>query len=164
MSLQPRILVAAAVTFVLGTIPGPVKAQRPSLFEGIWELSTEESTFGPDGGPQSQIRYYEDREDGVVHATFEGTDAAGDSTFTQYAAKHDGMPYPMVVEAGTLRQSIAFTPIDTFASDWIIRVGDEVVARGTSRISLDGRTYTQTTRDFATGEATSFLVFHRRPR
>lgn len=164
MSSHVRTLLSVSVALALAVIPADAVAQRPSLFEGIWVLNPAQSTFGPEGEPQRQIRYYEDRGDGVIHATFEGTDAAGDSTFTQYAAKHDGLPYPMVVEDGTLRQSIAFTPIDTFASDWIIRVGDEVVARGTSRISLDGRTYTVTTRDFATGEAVSVLVFQRRSR
>ena len=162
---SPYRLFAAVVlaATVAGVSAVEVRAQRPNLFEGIWDLDRDASTFGPDGGPRSQVRYYENRGDGVVLATFEGVDADGDSTFVQYAAKHDGLPYPMVVTAGTLRQSIALTPLDTFASDWVIRVGDEVVSRGTSRISLDGRTYTVTTRDMATGEAVAVLVFRRRP-
>lgn len=159
---RPFVIAVLAIAFALASTVD-ARAQRPNLFEGIWDLDREASTFGPDGGPRSQVRYYENRGDGVVLATFEGVDAEGDSTFTQYAAKHDGLPYPMVVTAGTLRQSIALTPLDTFASDWVIRVGDEVVSRGTSRISLDGRTYTVTTRDMATGEAEAVLVFERRP-
>lgn len=164
MSSMPRSFIVAVLGTALALVSAvEVSAQRPNLFEGIWDLNREASTFGPDGGPRNQVRYYENRGDGVVLATFEGIDAEGDSTFTQYAAKHDGLPYPMVVTAGTLRQSIALTPLDTFASDWVIRIGDEVVSRGTSRISLDGRTYTVTARDLATGNAETVLVFQRRP-
>lgn len=98
----------------------------------------------------------------MVHATFEGVDAEGNPTFTQYAARHDGRPYPMVVQDGTLRQSIEFEQIDAFSSDWIIRVDRAIVATGNSSVSLDGQTYTVRARSVGPAAVETISVYERR--
>jgi len=157
-----RTIVFAGCVAMLTLLPTRAQAQTAGLFDGIWDLDRAASTFGPNGGPRSEIRYYEDRGGGVVLATFEGVDAQGDSTFTQYAAKHDGKPYPMVTSSGTLRQTIAFTKIDAFASDWTVRVDRQVVATGTSSVSLDGGTYTVRSKGVDPGAAETVAVYRRR--
>ena len=82
------------IPIAVGLVPTDAQAQEASRIAGTFVLNRAASMFGPDGGAQRMVRTYEDRGDGVVHATFEGVGAAGNPTFTQYAAKHDGKEYP----------------------------------------------------------------------
>ena len=153
------LVVAIAGTVGLG--PSDTQAQEASRIAGTFVLNLEASTFGPGGAPRRAVRTYEDRGDGLVHATCEGVSAAGTSTFTQYAAKHDGREYPQLNRGAQGVSTIALTPIDAYSSSWVIRLDGEVTARGVSAISRDGRTYTQTSRGVAPGSPESVQVFDR---
>lgn len=161
MRAHRRTLLIATIAGIVGLVPGEARAQEASRIAGTFVLNPQASTFGPAGAPRSAVRTYEDRGDGLVHATFEGVDASGNRTFTQYAAKHDGKEYPQLVRGAEGASTIALTRIDAYSSNWVIRVDGEVAARGTSAISRDGRTYTQTARGVVAGAPETVQVFVR---
>jgi hypothetical protein len=162
MQAHLRNLFIVTIALALGLVPSDAQTQEVSRIVGTFVLNREKSTFGPNGGAQSAVRTYEDRGDGLVHATFEGVSATGEPTFTQYAAKHDGKEYPQLVRGATGASTIALTPVDAYSSNWVIRLDGVVTARGTSSISRDGQTYTQVARGAAAGAVETIQVFDRR--
>lgn len=160
-----RPVIAFLVLTIAGTVglgASEARAQEAHRIAGTFVLNPAASTFGPAGAPQSSVRTYEDRGDGLVHATFEGVSAAGNATLTQYAAKHDGKEYPQLNRGAQSASTIALTRIDAYSSSWVIRTDGEVTSTGVSSISRDGRTYTQTARGAAPGSPETVQVFERR--
>ena len=98
----------------------------------------------------------------MVHATFEGVDAAGNPTFTQYAAKHDGKEYPWLLRGADGAGTITLTRVDAYSSTWVVRVDGVVTARGESAITRDGQTYTKTSVSVGSDVLELVQMFDRR--
>ena len=162
MHAHLRTLLVGTISVAVGFAPTDARAQEASRIAGTFVLNRAGSMFGPDGGAQRMVRSYEDRGDGVVHATFEGVDAAGDPTFTQYAAKHDGQEYPWLLRGAEGAGTIALTRVDAYSSTWVVRIDGEVTARGESAITRDGRIYTQTSRGVGPDAPEVVQMFDRR--
>jgi hypothetical protein len=131
----------AAVACV-GLVPG-VHAQAPNATIGKWKLNVEKS---PDLLPtESQIvfRTFEDRGGGLVLATVEGLNQAGEATFSQYAVKHDGQYYPYQTRGAQTANSIAYMPTDNPRHyEWFIKVDGAQGTYGATTVSDDGMTMT----------------------
>lgn len=70
---------------------------------GTWEMNAERSTFLPDRQLRTEVRRFEEREDGFILFTLSLVDAAGHPGFTQAAFKLDGRGYPIFTQ-GSLAQ------------------------------------------------------------
>ena len=162
MHTHLRTLMVGTIPVMMGLVPTDAQAQEASRIAGTFVLNRAASMFGPDGGARRMVRTYEDRGDGVVHATFEGVNAAGNPTFTQYAAKHDSQEYPWLLRGAEGAGTIALTRVDAYSSTWMVRVDGEVTARGESAISRDGQTYTQTSRGVGSDALEVVQMFDRR--
>ncbi len=162
MNTHFRAAMVVTISVACGLVPTDTRAQEANRIAGTFVLDRAASMFGPDGGARRMVRMYEDRGDGVVHATFEGINAAGEPTFTQYAAKHDGKEYPWLLRGAGGAGTIALTRVDAYSSTWVVRVDGVVTARGESAITRDGQTYTQTSRGVAAGALELVQMFNRR--
>lgn len=162
MHTHLRWLIVVSTAFAAGLVPTDARAQEANRIAGTFVLNRAASMFGPDGGARRMVRTYEDRGDGLVHATFEGVDAAGNLTFTQYVARHDGKEYPWLLRGAEGAGTIALTRVDAYSSTWVVRVDGEVTARGESAITRDGQTYTQTSRGVASDALEVVQMFNRR--
>ena len=159
MHAHLRTLVVIAIAVAVGLVPTDAQAQEVSRIVGTWVLNRAASTFGPNRGPRRLVLTYEDRGDGMVHATFRGVDARGNVTRTTYTARHDGTNYRRQVTGARGYRTIALTRVDAYSSNWVTTVDGAVTATGTSAVSTDGQTYTQTT---IGAPGRSVLVFDRR--
>ena len=162
MNTHLRAAMVVTISVACGLVPADARAQEASRIAGTFVLDRAASMFGPDGGARRMVRTYEDRGDGVVHATFEGINAAGEPTFTQYSAKHDGKEYPWLLRGAGGAGTIALTRVDAYSSTWVVRVDGVVAARGESAITRDGQTYTQTSRGVGSDALELVQMFNRR--
>ena len=136
---------------VLGTAAIGVSAQTPaaSPLVGTWKFNPQKSKMQNSLPPRSMTRVYQDRGGGVLIMQQELVDAAGWKTLSLYVAKEDGADYPLVVSGADAIPAgwISFKRVDATTTEQIERtVGAEgrVRARGTRKMSADGRTMTLT--------------------
>ena len=137
---------------VLGTAAMGVSAQAPaaSPLVGTWKFNPQKSKMQNTLPPRSMTRVYQDRGGGVVIMQQELVDAAGWRTVSMYVAKEDGADYPLVVSGADAIPAgwIAFKRVDATTTEQTERTaagdGSRVRARGTRKMSADGRTMTLT--------------------
>ena len=146
-----RVAVLAGALLVLGTAAMNVSAQAPaaSPLVGTWKFNPQKSKMQNSLPPRSMTRVYQDRGGGVVIMQQELVDAAGWKTVSLYVAKEDGADYPLVVSGADAIPAgwIAFKRVDATTTEQTERTagdGGRVRARGTRRMSADGRTMTLT--------------------
>jgi hypothetical protein len=150
---------------------GPIK---PNL--GTWTLNLGKSK--PEAWvAKSQTRVYEEREGGLLHARYEGTDASGNPTFVEFEARLDGKPYPYAVRGGSLTYTVVLKPVDdhsfafevkaTFAQPFLDRNGTAHEGRmawtGTHTVAADGKTFTDSYKtDWHGDPSRAVLVFEKK--
>ena len=168
-----RLVDIIAIAVAVGLVPTDAQGQEISRIAGTWIFDLSESTCFVGSCPLRTI-VFQDRGEGEVRAEFR----AGAGSRGSYTATHDGENYR--VSGGFLLQflrggfrqpepssrsapgglyTIAFTPVDAFTSDWVLRNDGAVSTTGTSTVSRDGQTYTQIVYPGGIVQ-----VFHRRPQ
>lgn len=166
--------VAAAVflgcAFAARAGDGPIK---PNV--GTWSLNLGKSKTEA-WVAKSQSRAYEEREGGLLHARYEGTDASGKPTFVEFEVRLDGKPYPYAVRGGPLTYTITLKPVDDrsfafevtakFAQPFVDRNGTVHEGRlawtGTHSVAADGRSFSDSYKTDWQGEPSrAVLVFDR---
>ena len=132
----------AAVACV-GLVPG-VLAQAPNATIGKWKLNVEKSPGRSPTASQIQFRTFEDRGGGLILATVEGINQAGDPTrFRQYAVKHDGQYYPDQAHGRETFNTIMYMKTDNPRHyEWFVKVDGNLTNSGTTTVSEDGQTMT----------------------
>ena len=80
---------------------------------GTWKLNLAKSTT-EEWTPRSETRVYEDWGGGLLKAHFEGTDAQGKPTLSEYVVRFDGKEYPYlrVLPASAVETTESFTRVD----------------------------------------------------
>jgi len=138
--MQSRLSVVALALFCSVTAQAVTTrshAKNPIL--GTWHLNVAKSTFEGVPALKSQTRTYEDLGCGIVHAKFEGIDAAGKRTFTEFAARYDGKDYPRVTRGSQTAGTIALKKIGDRASEFTYKEDGKVTISGTRTTSADGK-------------------------
>jgi hypothetical protein len=100
---------------------------------------------------------------GIVPAKFEGVDAEGKRTFTEFVARYDGKDYPRVTRGSQTAGTIALAKTGDRSSEFTYKEDGKVTITGTRMISTDGKIstvkYTGTNTDGKSVSAT--LVFDK---
>jgi hypothetical protein len=148
---------------VIGTLilacTSAIRAQSPvkNPFIGSWKLNLERSKI--QGAPPRNyvsMRQYTDSGDGwMFHKSISSYDGGGDFTFP--AARYDGKEYPVYTSAtlgafltaGTKpARTVSFKLVDAHTLEYTDRQEGEIVAAGASVVSDDGKSLTETNRNF----------------
>jgi len=143
----------------------PAPAANPFL--GIWKLNYEKSTVAAPAPGTVRMRKYEDRGDGLIlHTVVTGGPNTVDFLFT--ACRWDGKEYPVYasrtlaefMDKGTKPpRTVAITLKDTHSIVWMDRVNGRVAVTGVNQVSEDGKTMTESTKQFdRDGKQTSSSV------
>jgi len=143
---------------------------QPHPIIGTWEMNAERSTFVPGRELRTEVRRFEEREDGFILFTLALIDADGDPGFTQAAFKLDGRGYPIFTQ-GSLAQFL-MTGSESGRRVWLATDPNTLENRlengqpglvFTHSVSPDGRTMVGTmTGTNAQGQTfTERLVFER---
>jgi hypothetical protein len=144
--MKARSIVVAAALCTFGILAvskaASLRVSKPML--GTWTLNVAKSKFEGVPAPKSQTRVYEDWGGGIVHARFEGIDADGKPTLTEFAARYDGRDYPRVVRGSQTAGTIALKRIDDLRTDFTQKEDGRVTITGTRIISPDRKTTTIT--------------------
>jgi len=119
-------------------------SQTADPFIGTWKLNVEQSTFDPGPAPRDLTCTYEDRGDGVILFTANGTDAQGNRTFIQWAFKRDGKDYPSLMLGAKAPGSISVKRVDAYTDEHIGKTDGEISSTFHVTISEDGKTMTRT--------------------
>jgi len=140
MRMRPGISVIGLVA--LSILAAPVPAQEGvKASVGRWKLNVARSTF--EGAPlRSQNRLYEEWSGGVIHGRFEGIDAQGKPTLSEYAARFDGKEYPRSMTNVAVLWTISLKPVDARTFSFVIKENGRVAQEGTHTVSADGKTMT----------------------
>ena len=111
---------------------------------GKWKLNVEKSPGRSPTASQIQFRTFEDRGGGLILATVEGINQAGDPTrFRQYAVKHDGQYYPDQAHGRETFNTIMYMKTDNPRHyEWFVKVDGNLTNSGTTTVSEDGQTMT----------------------
>src|SRR6266568_3455559 len=141
MSAGRKILFSTRCIIVLGSAVLYAAATVPKSVVGTWKLNLAQSTFEGVPAPQSQTRVYDDWGSGLVHAKFEGVDAQGKRTVTEFVARYDGRDYPRVALRSETAGTIALKHISDRAIEYTYKEDGKVTITGTRTISADGKSY-----------------------
>ncbi len=92
----------------------------------------------------------------------EGTDAQGNPSFSEYAARLDGKAYPYVVRGASVAYTLSLTHVDDHAITWT-QLGDGKASfAGTHVVSADGKSFTQTFKMNGKGEPSSAVLVYEK--
>jgi hypothetical protein len=164
------VAVSLGLVFAARAGDGPIK---PNV--GTWTLNLGKSKTEA-WVAKSQTRVYEEREGGLLHARYEGTDASGNPTFVEFEARLDGKPYPYTVRGGSLTYTIMLKPVDhrsfafevtaKFAQPFVDRNGAVHEGRlawtGTHTVAADGRSFSDSYKtDWHGDPSRAVLVFDK---
>jgi hypothetical protein len=158
------ILIATLVGAAVLHAQAPAPEKNP--FIGTWKLNFEKSTVAAPAPGTVRMRHYQDRGDGLILHTVVTTGPNVDFLFT--ACRWDGKEYS-VFASRTLAQfmdqgtkpprTVAITLRDTRTIDWTDRVNGRVAVTGVNQVSEDGKTMTESTKQFnSEGKQTSSSV------
>lgn len=152
-----RVLLVALIVCiaVVGGAAQSTAPTRQSPWIGKWTLRAE--------APAAGTREYEDRGGGVVVSTRQGVAANGRPYFSQYTAKYDGLQYPRLVKGASTAGTIAFTVIDDASVAFTLREDGRITARGTTRVSRDGKVLTVTTKQEGAAGDGNVEIYDRQP-
>jgi hypothetical protein len=147
-----------------------MRAQAPAEnpFIGFWKLNLERSRLPtPPPANYVRLRRYEDQGGGwMFHTIIDSIGKAADFTFA--AARYDEKEYP-VYTSGTLgtflstgtmpARTVAFRRTDLYTLEYTDRQNGKISATGSSTVTKDGKTLTETNRTFdSQGKETSTSV------
>ncbi len=147
-----------------------VRAQAPSEspFVGMWKMNLERSQLPFSPPPNySRLRSYQDRGDGwMYHTVIDSIGNAADFTFA--TARYDEKEYPVYTSRtlgaflsdGTKpARTVAFKRVDLYTLEYTDRENGKVSGTGSSTVSKDGKTITETDLTFdGQGKQTSRSV------
>jgi len=94
-----RTGIAIGIVTSMCLAAAPIHAQ-PHPIIGTWEMSAERSTFRSDRELRTEVRRFEQREDGFILFTLVFVDVEGNPGFTQAAFKLDDRAYPVYTQDG----------------------------------------------------------------
>ena len=137
--MQSRLSVLAVALFCSVTAQAVTPAHAKNAILGTWHLNVAKSTFEGVPALKSQTRTYEEWDCGIVHARFEGIEADGKRTFTEFAARYDGKDYPRVARGSQTAGTIALKMTGDRASEFTYKEDGKVTITGTRTISADGK-------------------------
>ena len=137
-----RTFVIALLSVLTTAVAVLCASPVPKTVLGTWKLNVAKSTFEGVPPPQSQTRVYQDWGGGLVHVTFEGIDAQGKRTVTNFVARYDGRDYPRVALRSETAGTIALRHISDRQIEYVYKEDGKVTITGTRTISADGKTYT----------------------
>lgn len=136
MFVRLRRLVFAMLVFSLVAWA----ADDPLL--GTWKLSLGKSKWNPPPGPQRQTAKYERFAEDGVFVTFEGVNAEGHDTFTQYAGTYDGREYP--VPSSRTGVTLRLKRLDASTTERTDYKAGKPLITSRRVVSKDGKTLTVT--------------------
>jgi hypothetical protein len=161
-----RIVQAVVGTVVVGCIvTGGLRAQAQDPWVGTWKLNVAKSKFSPGPAPKSNTLKIEPAPGGALKHTFDGTNAAGETTHSERVGKLDGVPVPVqnVVPSTTNKTLSAFRRLDDHSFEVVSTVNGKFTTTNKVVISADGRTMTQTqTGTNAQGQPTNSVQVYER--
>lgn len=136
-----KLLALAALLFLFSS---EIRAQHGMKLKfGTWNLNLKKSNFAPGTKPRSDARVYEDQGNGFIRSRHMTISEKGEEAITIYSAKFDGKEYPVVTRGSGIPGTIAFHVIDANSESFVLTRNGKVV-RGTTTISMDGKTLTMT--------------------
>ncbi len=175
MQRLPKLAVAAAfLVCVFAARAKDADGQIKSNL-GTWKLNIEKSRTEA-WTAKSQTRVYEEREGGLLHARYEGTDSRGNPTFVEFEARLDGKPYPYAVRGVQISYTISLKPVDDrswafevrqpLASSWLDRNGvvhdSKPAWTGTHTVAADGKSFADSYKTDYKGEPSKAVLVYDR--
>jgi hypothetical protein len=94
-----RTSVAIGTLALMCLVTAEANAQSHPII-GTWEMSAERSTFRADRELRTEVRRFEQRDNGYILFTLVFVDVDGNPGFTQAAFKLDGQAYPIYTQDG----------------------------------------------------------------
>ena len=160
MSYRRFGVAAILCAAVLQAQPPAAASESPepgkNPFLGIWKLNFEKSTVPAPAPGAVRMRHYQDRGDGLMlHTVVTSGPAIVDFLFT--ACRWDGKEYP-VFASRTLAEfmdkgakaprTVSIDLKDPRTIVWTDRVNGVVAVTGVNQVSEDGKTMTESTKQF----------------
>ncbi|MGP0070481.1 MAG: hypothetical protein ACLPWF_00910 [Bryobacteraceae bacterium] len=137
-----KLLALAVLLFLFSS---EIRAQDGMRLKfGTWNLNLKKSNFAPGTKPRSDIRIYQDQGHGFIRSMHMTVSEKGEESITTYSAKFDGKEYPVVTRGSGIPGTIAFRVIDANSESFVLTRNGKVAVRGTTTISIDGKTLTMT--------------------
>jgi hypothetical protein len=148
MGNRSRVVTGLAATLTIASLSAPALAQVPYI-QGTWTQNVAASHF-PGPAPQTHVRSYRMRPDGVLVGQAVVVAANGVPNFLMFAGKPDGQDHPEF-DSQTAAQYLAAgsPPPRTYAESatpddhrvkWVDKAGGRIIASGEKWVSPDGKT------------------------
>jgi hypothetical protein len=173
--MRHLLKLAAAAAFLGSVSVAGAEDVHVKSTVGTWKLNIEKSKTEA-WTAKSQTRVYEEREGGLLHARYEGTDARGNASLVEFEARLDGKPYPYAVRGVQISYTISLKPVDDrswafevrqlLASPWLDRNGavheSKPAWTGTHTVAADGKSFADSYKNDYKGEPSrAVLVFDK---
>lgn len=140
--------------------PVGIAQTTDASYFGTWKLNLAKSKYEPGPGPKASTRVHEDRGGGLILITTDGVNAQGANTYSQYAYKLDGKPYPNLVKGSQTVATIALKGTDAYTVTFTTYTDAKPTGTGTRTIAKDGKTMTISTKGTnAQGQPTTSMAF-----
>ena len=151
-------LVLVLVGVAAPAVIGQTTAAIDKSYMGTWKLNVAKSKYQPGPGPKDSTRVHEDRGNGFVLITTDGTNAQGVKNHGAYGYKPDGKPYPTAGLNQTTVQTISLTAVDAYTVNFTQFADGKVTGTGKRVVAKDGKTMTIETKGTnAQGQPTSTM-------
>ena len=148
MKVAQKTVLKIVALLAVATCGTAAHAQTPYIL-GTWKFNAEASQFsGP--RPQTHIRSYRLREDGVLIGVALSVGSDGTPQFLQFAAKPDGKDYPEFETQTAAQYLVDRTPpprtysesptADDHRIKWVDKMGGHILVSGERWVSKDGKT------------------------
>jgi hypothetical protein len=151
-------LVVVAAFLAIASTAG---AEDLKAYVGTWKLNVAKSKTEA-WTPKAQTRVYEDWGGGVLHMRAEGTNAEGNPTMQEFAARFDGKAYPYVFRGAAASSTIALTRVDGRTFTFIVLADGKTSYTGTHAMSADGKSWANTYKTNGKGEPTSAVLIYEK--
>jgi hypothetical protein len=156
-----RRLSSIALVAALLALASAAGADDLKPYVGTWKLNVAKSK--PEAwAPKSQTRVYEDWGGGVLHMRAEGTNAEGNPTMQEYAARFDGKAYPYVFRGAAAASTITITRVDARTFTFSVLADGKTSYTGTHALAADGKSWSNTYKTNAKGEPSQAVLVYEK--
>ena len=156
-----RRLSSIALVAALLACASAAGAEDLKSIVGTWKLNVAKSKTEA-WTAKSQTRVYEDWGGGLLHLHGEGTDAQGNPTMQEYAARFDGKAYPYVFRGAASASTITNTRVDGRTFKFIVLADGKTSYTGTHAMAADGKSFTQSYTTNGKGEPSSAVLIYEK--
>jgi hypothetical protein len=132
-----------ALTLVIVTLAMAAVAMAADPFVGTWKQNVAKSKYSPGPAPKSQTVIIEAQGNGFKYV-FNGVDADGKATNTEFTLQYDGKDYPLIGDPNA--DKISTRRSDATTLDFVTKKNGKEVNRGKVVLSKDGKIMTATQR------------------